>query len=389
MPFPDFPFSSLASAEWLVLLDCARTAANGNNDSPPERLPDPDWDALLELARLHGMTAMLRKHLDAGRGCPAPPDVRNALRLESNQIARRNLLLTGELLRVLSRLEDKLIEAIPFKGPILALQSYGDVTLRPFSDLDILVRHRDVSRARETLTAAGYRTEFAEHSREDHFIHSAERVMRFVKRETGSVIELHWQFDPRNLAFPCLASDDLWLRLKTAPIAGRSFRVLSPEDVVLSLCFHGLKHCWDKLEWICCVTRFVRNNPALDWRWIRSHAKALGGGRALSLGLTLMRDLAGPDFAVPDAGADPVAAQLAARVWKSLLHGSREKARTVSYRYPFYFSARDKVADGLRMLLYSGMQLLRPRRLWRRNRTIWVQEMLSSTPQSTRPDAPA
>src|ERR1041385_4302029 len=102
------------------------------------------------------------------------------------------------------------VPIVPFKGPVLALLSYGDVSLRAFGDLDLLVQPADAQKARSVLTDAGYKTEFEPHSREDEFIQNSEQVMRFVRSDAASVIELPWQFDPRHLAFPRLASDGLW-----------------------------------------------------------------------------------------------------------------------------------------------------------------------------------
>ena len=38
------------------------------------------------------------------------------------------------------------IQALAFKGPTLAQNAYGDITLRQFGDLDILIRKKDRSR---------------------------------------------------------------------------------------------------------------------------------------------------------------------------------------------------------------------------------------------------
>ena len=63
------------------------------------------------------------------------------MRVRYEQNARRNLHLTGELFRILDCLDAHHIPAIPYKGPTLAEKVYGDLALRDFSDLDVLVRH--------------------------------------------------------------------------------------------------------------------------------------------------------------------------------------------------------------------------------------------------------
>ncbi len=48
------------------------------------------------------------------------------------------------------------IEAVPYKGPMLAVQAYGDIGLREFMDLDILVRHREIPKITEVMRENGY-----------------------------------------------------------------------------------------------------------------------------------------------------------------------------------------------------------------------------------------
>jgi adenylate cyclase class IV len=69
----------------------------------------------------------------------------------------RNLSLTRELLRLSREVETRGIPVIPYKGPILAALAYGNLALREFGDLDVLVRTQDVLRAKELLASFGYR----------------------------------------------------------------------------------------------------------------------------------------------------------------------------------------------------------------------------------------
>src|SRR5438067_2363962 len=85
----------------------------------------------------------LRAHVaDAARDV-APPSLLDPLRARAREIAARNLYATGELHRLLDVLADAGIAAMPWKGPALAAQLYGNLALRPFLDLDVLVRRRD------------------------------------------------------------------------------------------------------------------------------------------------------------------------------------------------------------------------------------------------------
>ena len=78
------------------------------------------------------------------------------MRLKWQLIALYNRHLTAELVRLTGLLKAAGVEAIAFKGPVLAAMAYGSIELRQFVDLDILVRQSDLPRIAEILTAEGY-----------------------------------------------------------------------------------------------------------------------------------------------------------------------------------------------------------------------------------------
>src|SRR5262245_5556507 len=80
---------------------------------------DLDWNYVLGLARRDGTRALLYTHLEGL--CPeaVPPLIRSQLREHFHANLRANMLLTGELLKLLRLLEARGILAIPFKGPSL------------------------------------------------------------------------------------------------------------------------------------------------------------------------------------------------------------------------------------------------------------------------------
>ena len=73
---------------------------------------------------------------------------------------------------------------------------------------------------------------------------------------------------------------------------------MSPEDLLMVLCIHGSKHCWERLGWICDVAEVVRANPELRWDEIMSRSSACHISRAVLLGLDLAESLL--DAPVPE-----------------------------------------------------------------------------------------
>ncbi len=384
---PSEPRTEIRSAEWQMLFAVARLRLDAATHDRIERLARSplDWDRLLETAREHALLPLLHRHLKAV--CPQgpPPELMNRIAVEVFAGAARNLFMTAELARVVTILEQGGVPVIPFKGPVLANMVHRDISLRSFSDLDILVRPADLKRAREALTAGGYQAEFNEDAEENKYIHNAEKVIRFIRNPGFIVIEMHWEFAPRNLGFPDLATPQLWARSREESVGGKLMTVLSPEDVFLQLCFHGAKHCWDKLEWICSLSELIRSHEKMDWAWIHRYARDCASERILHLGLALARKCLGS--LPPQVGLqklNPVSERLADVVLQNMMSRSRQQTRKAPYRYWFYLLAKDRLQDRIRMLFLASGQTLRPRQLRRAYRTPRLGRMLvdDNQPQS-------
>jgi len=219
-----------------------------------------DFDALLRSARMHGVLPLLGRHLLGEAGEALAPSERGCLEHAVREIAAWNALLAAELVRVVTLLAAAGILAVPFKGPVAAIAAYGNVALRQFSDLDVLVRVEEVDAAASVLIDAGYRAVDAE--RDGPILRRVGYYRGLVHTGFGVVIELHWRFGPAWFNFP-LDLSHLDARLTRLSVGGVDLPVLGPEDTLLVSCAHGTRHLWARLEWICLVAEFERNSHAL------------------------------------------------------------------------------------------------------------------------------
>ena len=199
-------------------------------------------------------------------------------------------VLRSALLKLLRRFGSDGITAIPYKGPVLAARLYGNIALRHTGDLDIFIRKEDVSSARELLLADGFH-------RQRHLSPAAEAFqLRAMKSEAfhqehHAVVELHWAFADEYFPFP-LDFDTLAQRLVSIPVSGDNVPGFANEDLLLILCVHGWKHCWDRLEWVCGIAELQRSgNHPLDWETVLRQAAALRCRRMLLFGLRLASEL--------------------------------------------------------------------------------------------------
>lgn len=270
-----------------------------------------DWEAFLALAHAHGLLPLAHRHLNDLAPGLVPKTVLVELWGRYEAIARRNRGMARDLVEILAALEASGIAAIPYKGPALAFSLYGDVAMREYGDLDILVRAEDLLRARTILRDLRYHPEFPlEPAVEAAFLRSRSQYHLVLARERGTVVELHWKTDPEFPVEP-VGDDPWWKSLPTARMEGVEVRRFAPREQLLILCLHGSKHFWGSLGWLVDIAELIKQDPRTDWEWIIARAASLRCERRLALALHLAHRLLRaplPEEVIRRVDAGPVAA---------------------------------------------------------------------------------
>lgn len=280
------------SPEYQVLLACARTRMDEQHariirEHAQQGLA---WDALLALGRRHSVFPLLYRHLAAVVPHAVPTESLHRLKELYQGNAARNLFLMGELVTVFRALAADGIDAIPYKGPVLTIAGYGDLSLRRFVDLDVIVRREDVERAIGTLLGLGYHAEPAVSPAQQALLIRTQHDLVFKRDEGRLIVELHWEVAPRLFASE-MTAEDLWRQATTRTFGGHPMRVLAPEDMLLSLCVHGSKHLWERLAWVCDIAEWLAAHPAMNWTELLARAERTGQQRMLFVGLQLAAEL--------------------------------------------------------------------------------------------------
>jgi hypothetical protein len=99
-----------------------------------------NWNTVYRFSIEHRIFPLTYTHIAANLSLKAPRWLIESLRNDYISNARRNLHLTSVLLFCLSLFKRNNITVVPFKGPLLGQHVYGDIGLRPFSDLDLFVK---------------------------------------------------------------------------------------------------------------------------------------------------------------------------------------------------------------------------------------------------------
>ncbi len=307
-----------------------------------------NWPLFLERATQHAVIPLMDHEIGRNASDLVVPETSSRLRAAAQEGAMRTLRLTGDLVAVHRALVNAGVSAIPFKGPTLAALVYGNLSLRQFEDLDILVRDRELSRARDALFAAGFSPvlQLTDDQRASIVLSGHHEQLQHVG--SGTTVELHWSLNNRALTHDAF-EHQWWEELQPISIGGVAMHTLGPERMLLYLCMHGGKHSWARLSWLCDLHRALHTYPRADWEEIWRLAHQNGAARMVAIGLGLVNDLFdGQALTAPawtrrhrDASAGRVCELLARR-----LRGEPELVRPIDFRVQL--QSRERYRDRLR-----------------------------------------
>lgn len=317
-----------------------------------------DWPALRQMAMAHGVMPLVYTRLKTiGDGTVPTAEMERWRKVYAANVGR-NMLMTGELLRVLRLFEANGITAIPFKGPALAETAYGDVAMRQFSDLDIFVPEQDGLKARDVLLHHGYPLQHALTARQEkaHVKCTCEFTFLGRRKACAYSVDLHFRLAAHYLARR-LDSEGAFARRQPGKLSGHTINVLAADDLLLYLCLHGTVHLWTRLSYICDVGQLVAASPGLDWGRLLHQAEETGLQRILLLGLALARDIMAvelPPEVESLAQKDHTLQALQAQVQTRLLRQIDGEPGFVAASL-FHLRAKERVRDKLSYVLIRAL----------------------------------
>ncbi len=230
-----------------------------------------------------------REHGRAESGIELPPEIERSLRSVYETNLRRSLWLTAELTRIMQHFERRQVCALPYKGPVLAQSVYGDLGLRHFSDLDLLISSDDFERAKQALAEIGYRPAEDLALAVERFWLRRGYERSFDGLAGKNLVELQWALLPHFYAVD-LRAEDLLARAGRTVVGECEVPCLSPDDSVLVLCLHAAKHLWTRLIWVSDIAETLRSQT-IDYSLVFSRARAVGIARIAGVSFWLVKNL--------------------------------------------------------------------------------------------------
>jgi Uncharacterised nucleotidyltransferase len=337
----------LESNEIQLLLACSSARLSGTGADRIKTLvtENINWADLIRIAAPHGLLPLLHHNLNLVCEDRVPPRTLAQLGRYHESVAQRNTIHAGELFNLLDLLEANHIPAIPFKGPTLGLFAYGDLSLREFTDLDIVVHESDLWRTWDVLTRHGYVPEDGGGALAERRPLPPGGKHWAFKSKNRLTLEIHWRFIEKSFGSQ-LEPADVWSSVRSSTHSGRSLQVIPPEQMLVLLSMHLASHLWRRLNWICDIAAIVNSRPDIDWELLLRTARRVGCERILSVSLLLSKNLLRsslPRHVDEKFGKDEVSALIVQEVRDRLVTETKlEYWRIDSVRYAIIQRERQK-----------------------------------------------
>lgn len=193
------------------------------------------WSGLMEIVRAQRLTGLMAKMAADG-----------VLNLESDQQAEATsanesamalaVLLERRLLDIVEAFEQGGIDYRILKGPAFARLHYGNLSLRPFGDIDIMVRATDIDRAVVLVEAMGGERRFRE-PRPGYLRRFGKGAALVLDHRTE--IDIHRTISPGPFGVT-LDPDRFFDRESRFVVGGRLMSAPALEERLLHACHHAV-----------------------------------------------------------------------------------------------------------------------------------------------------
>jgi hypothetical protein len=219
----------------------------------------------LEMLRHHRLSPLLyREVMRHGLENYLEPSIFANLRNDYFLNLRTAAREEAAILRVVQALMEAGIDIILLKGADLRIRIYGESSVRPMADLDMLISPEQVSRATLILEKLGFSLQSQCSDPRPGFRERFRNELHFAPATPGSLlIDLHWHLSGMD-NFYVLPFQRLWEMAIPLSLEGQPlFKVLCPEHALIHLALHSLDELHGGLQIIdLCLA--LSNLP---WQW--------------------------------------------------------------------------------------------------------------------------
>lgn len=242
------------SDENRFLLSCVQ---GGSAEEIARRIDDVmllplNWDEIVTSSVWQGVASIAYCHLKSIQGeISIPAEVVDRFKSAYYANTARNTYLYKELSDILDAFQENYVDLIVLKGMALAKTVYGDIGARQIGDIDLLVKRECLPHAEKIVSDLGY---IVDEKRPLEWIRENFHHICFVHPEKNIKVEIHWHITYKSHPVTTRTCDSsfikrCWERAQKTEIFGKEIRILAPEDLLIHLSLHFMKHRFLSPEW--------------------------------------------------------------------------------------------------------------------------------------------
>lgn len=252
---------------------------------------DYNWQCLGEFAIKHDLFPPFYHRLLGLNLDNIPPPLLSRFKNLYLTNLKRNMVLEGELFKIISHLRENNIPVIPLKGPVLAGVLYSNLALRQTSfDLDILIKSEDIEEAQERLRELNY---FILYDQDQiNVMHKFSFEINLYKQERSQrsiMLDLHWGLCDRTINAHHL--EEFWQNAQYINLDGQKILIPSHKDLLLYLALISAYNNFPINNLFDIHQLITKYGKDLDWQGLLNESKQNNLDKILYFTLKLCKDL--------------------------------------------------------------------------------------------------
>ncbi|MGD0349164.1 MAG: nucleotidyltransferase family protein [Verrucomicrobiota bacterium] len=250
---------------------------------------------LLELADRHGVLVIVMENLkqligrenEQWHSFQPDPVVWDWARQQMRRRTGLSLVLRRQALEIIARMQEVGLPAVILKGGDFADRLYSHPSLRPFTDVDLLIPQRILPETRQVFRELGYQPVAVPMKHQTGYGEESWRR----PNQSGGTVEIHWNLVNSPSLRRALSVTYEDLQLETHQNRPRP----SATATLLIAAVHGVaSHGIDRLQLLGDVVQAVRGTAGtLDEAWLAQAVPQTGTGRTLATALALAHKVYG------------------------------------------------------------------------------------------------
>ena len=288
------------SPERRALLSMLQASLAEASSDPAIVLSALDWSLLQRLVRHHRVGPLLSYSLRRSRIRGIPDWLRSEWDVQRHETVATALYHVQALEELAGLFEAHDIPFILLKGEALSKTCYPDEGLRPYTDIDLLIKEGSYETAKAALTECGFCLRYPHLETEKRELFGEVEFDRQGPRTL--TVDLHWDTLMASWGPPSLLSGtEAWSVAEQIQIGGRLVPILGGETLLLHLCVHfTFHHAFDGLILLCDLFLVLRREGSrIDWDRLLRKADRYRCRYAVYYALTCVQSLLGAHIPSP------------------------------------------------------------------------------------------